>query len=208
MIAGGLGLRPPERFRTLAPMDRKPALALALAPLLSAAPSALAQAPPPSDVSGFWELQTSVFLGQTEGLPDCQYAGSADITQDGNDLGGDAGLDLESGDPSCPSQMSADVDGEIIGNTIQMGLLIGGGNLGTAQWTGTVNPAADGITGGDFVVESGPFSGAFGTWSAERGVPPVPAIPALTKTGAVLLVVVLLGAAALLLRSRRPADQP
>lgn len=187
-------------------------LAHALTPVLAtvalAAPAVHAQPPPPADVSGFWDLETSVFLNQQEGLPDCQYGGSADITQDGSDLGGSATLQLESGKPSCPAQMTADVDGEVAGNTIEMGLLIGGGQLGTAQWSGTVGPRAEGITGGPFTVDSGPFAGAGGTWSAVRGEPPVVAIPALDTVGVVVLAALLLGAAALLLRRRRPAERP
>ncbi len=181
------------------------ALAAALACALLAAPAARAQAP--VDVSGFWELQTSVFTGQRgefEGQPDCAYRGSADVTQDGSDLGGTSRLTLESGNLGCPAQMTADIDGQITGNTLEMGMLMGG-QLGTAQWAGTVSPAfveGTGVTGGDFFVDSGPFSGSGGTWSAQRGQPPVLTIPTLTRVGLVVLVVLLLGAAGLLLRRR------
>jgi len=178
------------------------ALAAALVAALLAAPAARAQV---VDVSGSWELQTSVFFGQGEGLPDCEYQGSAEITQNGTDLGGTSSLTLESGDASCPAEMAADVDGQIMGNLLEMGMLMGG-QLGTAQWGGTVAPAAaEGVTGGDFLVDSGPFSGSGGIWSAQRGTPPVLAIPTLTTLGLVALVALLLGAAALLLRRRSAA---
>jgi len=184
------------------------ALAAALVPALLAAPAALGQAPPP-DVSGSWDLATSVFLGQLEGsdgLPDCEYQGSAQVTQDGSDLGGTSNLLLETGGGECPAEMSADIDGQIVGNVIQMGMLMGG-QLGTAQWGGTVDFAAegDGGTGGDFTVDSGPFTGSSGTWSAVRGEPSALVIPTLTTVGVVVLVALLLGAAALLLRRRGAA---
>ena len=184
--------------------NRALALAAALCALL-AAPAARAQGP--VDVSGFWQLQTSVSFGEAEGPADCEYQGSAEITQDGSDLGGTSSLQLESGSGFCPGAMTADVDGEITGNTIEMGMLIGGGQFGTAQWTGTVASLAEGggVTGGDFVVDSGPFSGASGSWSAQRGEPPALAIPTLSTVGAVVLVAVLLAAAALLLRRRSAA---
>lgn len=181
------------------------ALAAALAPALLAAPAAFGQQP--ADVSGAWELQTSVFLGQvpvpegSEGLPDCEYAGSAQVTQTGKDLGGTSNLTLVSGDGQCPAEMSADIDGEVVGTELQMGMLMGG-QLGTSQWGGVVDPQLEGEggTGGDFTVDSGPFTGAVGTWSAVRGEPSALAIPTLTTVGVIVLVALLLGAAALLLR--------
>lgn len=175
---------------------------------------ASAQAPGvgPADVSGEWELQSSAFLGQVEGLPDCEFSGSTVITQDGGDLGGTANLTLDNGAPECPAEMSADVDGTVTGNTIEMGLLMGG-QLGTALWSGTVNPQGgegEGGTGGPFTVDSGPFAGTTGTWSAMRpvGGPSVLEIPTLTTIGIVVLVALLLGAAAMMLRRRSTPQAP
>lgn len=186
---------------------------LATAILFTAALAA-AQAPGvgTADVSGEWELQTSAFLGQVEGLPDCEFSGSTVITQDGGDLGGTATLTLDSGVPECPAEMSADVDGTVTGNTIEMGLLMGG-QLGTAQWTGTVasgGAEGQGGTGGPFTVDSGPFAGTTGTWSAQRpvGGPSVLEIPTLTTIGIVALVALLLGAAAVMLRRRSAPGAP
>lgn len=179
-------------------------LILAFASLLFAVPALRAQVP--VDVSGTWDLQTDVFVaqpeGQAEGLPDCQYEGSAEIGQDGSSISGSSDLSLVSGDPPCPAEMSADLTGTVAGSSIEMGMLMGG-NLGSAQFTGTVVESADGgNTGGGFFVDSGPFSGSDGTWTAQRGAAPVLAIPTLTTIGLVVLVALLLGAAALLLRRR------
>ena len=179
------------------------ALAAALAPALLAAPAASGQ-PAPADVSGAWDLETSVFLGQVpvpEGLPDCEYQGSAQVTQGGSDLGGTSNLTLVSGDGECPAEMSADIDGQVVGTELQLGMLMGG-QLGTAQWSGAVGPQLEGEggAGGDFTVDSGPFAGAVGTWSAVQGEPSALVIPTLTTVGVVVLVALLLGAAALLLR--------
>jgi hypothetical protein len=179
------------------------ALAAALAPALLAGPAAFGQ-PAPADVSGSWDLQTSVFLGQVpvpEGLPDCEYQGSAQVTQDGSELGGTSNLTLVSGDGECPAEMSADIDGQVVGTELEMGMLMGG-QLGTALWGGSVDPQLEGEggTGGDFTVDSGPFTGAVGTWSAVRGEPSALVIPTLTTVGVIVLVALLLGAAALLLR--------
>lgn len=167
------------------------------------------------DLSGEWDLQASAFLAQQpeEGLPDCEFSGNATITQDGADLGGTADLALVSGDPECPTEMSADLDGTINGTEIEMGVLMGG-NLGTAEWTGAVVVgAAEGAGVGDlaggFLAGTGPFAGSTGSWTAQRvGGPSVLAIPTLTTLGIVALVALLLAAAALILRRRPEPDSP
>lgn len=188
-------------------------LGLATAILFTAA-IVSAQAPGigPADVSGEWALQTSAFFETAEGQgADCEFTGDAVITQDGGDLGGTASLALASGDPECPAEMSADVDGTVTGNTIEMGLLMGG-QLGTAQWSGTVDPQGpegEGGTGGPFTVDSGPFTGTTGTWGAQRfGEPSVLEIPTLTALGIVALVALLLAAAAMMLRRRSAPEAP
>jgi hypothetical protein len=186
-------------------------LGFACAVLLSAA-TASAQ----FDLSGDWELEVDAFFGLVDGLPDCEFAGAASITQDDGDLGGTADLTLVAGDPECPAEMSADVDGTFDGVAIEMGLLMGG-QLGTAQWSGGIVVAGseggqDGeILGllGDFLTDSGPFAGTGGTWIAQRGAgPPVIVIPTLTTLGLIALVALLLAAAALMLRRRPAAESP
>lgn len=193
---------------------------LAITILLTAA-IASAQVEGTVDVSGDWELQTSAFFEAAEGqVADCEFAGSTVITQDGAELGGTASLTLTGGDPECPAEMSADVDGTVTGNTIEMGLLMGG-QLGTAEWSGTVDPQGrpeghpqgpegEGGTGGPFTVDSGPFSGTIGTWSAQRpvGGPSVLEIPTLTALGIVALVALLLAAAAVMLRRLSTPSAP
>lgn len=163
------------------------------------------------DLSGDWDLTASAFFGQQpEGSPgpDCQFSGSATIVQDGSDLGGTAELTLITGATECPAEMSAEVDGTVSGNQVEMGLLMGG-NLGTAQWTGSSSPPSDGelSLNGGFLVETGPFAGTTGNWSGQLVGEPAPSvleIPTLTTLGVVALVALLLAAAGWMLR-RRPA---
>ncbi len=194
--------------------------ALVGAALLLTAGSAFAQpAPPAADLTGDWTLQASAFPpevppGATQGLQPCDFEGTADVTQTEGALSGDASMSLVDGPQSCPPVMAATLTGEVVGNDVQMGMLMGG-NLGTADFQGliqVIGPA--GATAGtmiqlsgNFQVTQGPFQGFFGTWSGVPGGPPpsVLEIPTLTAAGLAVLALLLLGAAIVQLFRRRAA---
>src|SRR5260370_35788889 len=65
--------------------------------------------------------------------------------------------------------------GDVTGNQVTMGAMMGGASFGVASFTGTVTPAAavgpgSTITGA-FSVTSGPFTGTGGAWNAGKPAP-------------------------------------
>ncbi len=154
------------------------------------------------DLTGTWDLTSQVTIPGEE-LP-CNYSGQAMITQNGTEISGTAQQSFVSGPASCPAEMAASLSGYFDG-TRQMVVLNGslmGGQLGTLYFSGDISRDQGG--GGSFGVETGPFAGAGGSWSALLRQQ-LEAIPALTPLGLTLLVVLLLGLGALLLRRRQPA---
>lgn len=184
--------RPASSFRL-----RVAALLLITLPALLAATPAAAQAPPP-EYSGTWSLSTTAELPDDGGT--CIFEGTAQVTQDGTDLGGTANLSLINGPPDCPPAMMADLDGEVGDDgCIELGLLLGG-NFGEASFTGCPGEAVDTLVG-SFQVTSGPFEGGGGTWTAVMGAS-VLAIPTLSALGLAALVVLLMLSGAWIARRR------
>lgn len=158
---------------------------------------------PPMDVAGLWDLHAETAVPPTEGdgvPPICEFEGTAQISQDGTSISGSAALALIDGPVDCPMELSAAVSGDVDGDTIQMGLLMGG-NLGTASFSGSPGDFPDTLAG-PMDVSSGPFVGVSGFWDATRGAPGLD-IPTLGTVGLILLVGLLLAAATVLLRRRQ-----
>lgn len=169
---------------------------LAPAVLLVAAP-ALAQ-----DLAGSWDITSSTFLPDQK--DPCVYSGSGAIEQSDGTLSGDVTLDLESGpEPPCPATMEGTLSGTV-GDGSVSGTITG--ELGSLTFSGStttevtmVAKADVEMVEGDQSVQSGPFTGAGGTWSAMI-MAPVSALP----PGAVALLALLVaGAATFVLRRRR-----
>lgn len=180
-------------------MSRRPntvVIVLALTTALSLAGAASAQVPPP-DYSGNWALSSSAILPNDGGT--CMFEGMATIMQNGTDLVGNATLMLVDGPAACPMEMMADLSGQVgAGGCVELGLLLGG-QLGEAAFTGCPENGPDSL-GGRVSVESGPFVGTVGDWSALRVRPSVLEIPTLSALGLTGFVMILLVAGALLLR--------
>ena len=148
-------------------------------------------------VSGPWTLQATIDIPE---IAVCEYSGTAQITQEGSSFSGTAELSLDSGGETCPAELSADISGTVAGESIEMGVLMGGG-LGTATFTGSLLKAS-GPLQGTAMVDSGPFDGATSTWAATPAAA-VMAIPVLGPWGTAALVGLLfLAGLFLLLRQR------
>ena len=177
---------------------------IAVSVLLLGPPAAVAQG---LDLTGSWAMQLQAFLPRTEAAaaPNCTFQGTANVAQTGSQLSGDIGVDLTSGS-NCPSTMSATLTGQVTGNRVDMGLVMGGGSFGEASFTGTQTSARPGAAatalGGSFTVTSGPFTGTGGTWTGTR-LAPIAAVPALGARGLAVLGLLLLATATLILRRRR-----
>ncbi len=179
-----------------------------LAALGLAASAALAQGT--TDFSGDWLLEMQVPLTDTEVKEVCIFEGTVTIQQDNGNVTGEAMLKLVGLHPpkGCPAEMKATiVQGGVFDSSIS-GVLDGGRELGTAEFSGKLSVAnaqrAPGDTvAGSMTVVSGPFAGitGSGTWSAlfQEIVPALPGLPL------ALLVVLVLGGATLLLARRRSA---
>ena len=193
------------RSRARAPIA---ASSLLLPLLLLSVPAAHAQS---LDVTGSWSIQMATMppAQPKAGVAGCGFQGTANVVQTGSRFTGDASVDLTSGGMTCPPFMSANLSGDVTGNTVSMGMAMGGGAFGTATFTGTVlTAAARGAAtnmGGSFTVTGGPFSGTSGTWSATQQAP-VAAVPALGVKGLAALALLLL-ATALWFLLRRSAPQ-
>jgi hypothetical protein len=159
------------------------------------------------DLTGSWAMQMTAVRSQTGAAvaPSCTFQGTANVAQTGNQLSGDISVDLTAGS-NCPPTMSATLSGQVTGNQVNMGLVMGGGAFGEASFTGTQTSARPGAAatalGGSFTVTSGPFTGTGGTWSGTRQAP-IATVPALGTRGLAILALLLLATATLLLRRRR-----
>lgn len=149
-------------------------LVLLILPMLASAASAQV------NLEGTWELQASGVipseqiptLGATleRGIvvePDpCVFEGSGNMTQTGDQLSGQANLTLISGPPECPSEMMADIMGEVEGSSF-FGMLDGGEMFGGLNFTGTISQDGQSIQGSYEVKPEGPFSNVTdGAWTA------------------------------------------
>ncbi len=153
------------------------------------------------DLTGTWELSSQVQLSDVAGP--CVFAGQATITQDGTEIFGTANQALVSGPAACPAEMMANLSGYFdVGR--QQVVLTGSlsGDLGATSFSGQISRDQGG--GGSFAVTQGPFAGVSGSWAA-RLRQQLEAIPALTPVGLTVLVLLVLGIGALLLRRRQPA---
>jgi hypothetical protein len=180
------------------------------------------------DVTGSWAI-TMQTLPRPSAPPvraavpaSCVFQGLAGDTQTGSSFSGNIAVALQSGPASCPSSMSAPMSGNVTGNQLTMGVVMGGGALGQASFTGTVTPAPAGTRSatrpaapvnpgstitGTFSVTSGPFSGTGGTWSATKQATAAPGIPALGARGLAALALLLVIAAVWLLRRKLVHDR-
>jgi hypothetical protein len=180
------------------------------------------------DVSGSWVISMQAVsrppAGPGQAPAACNFQGTASDAQTGSQFSGNITVALVSGPGGCPSSMSASLSGNVTGNQITMGAVMGFG-LGQASFTGTLTPAAPVKPGstttgtprppqpaapvnpgstitGPFSVTSGPFTGTSGTWSAVKQASAAPGIPALGASGLAILALLLLGAAVWLLKRR------
>src|ERR1700674_887666 len=156
------------------------------------------------NVTGSWSIQMQTVPragGQAVVANSCSFQGAANVSQAGSQFGGDISVNETSGGMACPSSMSAGLNGTVNGNTVNMGVVMGGGALGTANFTGAVTGApvrtgaapvrtAATTMGGSFAVTGGPFSGTGGTWSATQ-LAPLAAVPALDAKGLAALALLL-----------------
>jgi hypothetical protein len=176
--------------------------------LLLPAPAAQAQS---LDVTGPWSIQMQTVAAEKAAavVIGCGFQGTADVVQTGSQFTGDAAVNLSSGGMTCPPFMSASLSGNVTGNTVSMGMAMGGGTFGTANFTGTVSTAPARGAGttmtGTFTVTGGPFSGTTGTWNGTQQAP-IAAVPALGAKGLAALALLLL-ATALWFLLRRSAPQ-
>ena len=181
---------------------------LVLAVLLVLFSPAVAMAGTDIDVAGIWDLQAETPVpnqgaqGEGEVPPICLFEGTAQVSQDGTSLTGNAALALADGPVECPMELSASFTGNVSGSSIQMGMLMGG-NLGTASFTGGQGDFPDTLQG-SMNVDSGPFNGITGFWTGARRQS-VLDIPTLGGAGLVLLILALLAAATFVLRRHRIA---
>lgn len=146
------------------------------------------------DLTGTWNLEVTTTV-EEEGEEDvtCLYQGTVQATQDGEVWTGPATLGLVSGSPPCPGEMLGDLTGFVEQGENQAFITgtIDGGQLGLADFSGTISPNPGGD--GTMAVSEGPFAGSSGTWLAELQQS-VLEIPNLTPLGLGLLTLLLLAA--------------
>ncbi|MDX1501526.1 MAG: hypothetical protein R3325_04120 [Thermoanaerobaculia bacterium] len=178
----------------------KAAAALLLAPL------ALAAQPP--SVEGTWQI-TATFDFEVP----CDYTGTGNLTQVGDQVSGQITLSLDSDQPDiCPGEMvgslSATLDGLAFTGTIDGGKNPGGDLGGSTVSGSVVLPAAAGTSAaaapgttmsGSSSVSSGPFTSASGTFAGQLAAP----APVMAPVALALLALLLLGGSTLLLVRRR-----
>ena len=106
--------------------------------------------------------------------------------------------------------MAATLSGNVVGNQVQMGAVMGNASFGQASFTGTVVPGGAGTPGGPasgntisgtFTTTSGPFTGTGGTWSAAQVA--AVAVPSLGEWGLLALSLLLLATAIATMRRRQ-----
>jgi hypothetical protein len=183
----------------------RPLVVVLLLPLLSTLSLARPARAQGLDVTGSWsvQMQTMISIGGGPLPSTCAFQGTATVSQTGSSFTGALDVTQSSGPGSCPSAMSGIVSGDVTGNQLSMGAVMGGARFGMGTFTGTVTPAAavgpgSTITGA-FSATSGPFAGTGGTWSAVK-LAPIAAVPALGAWGLALLALLLFGSALWLLR--------
>ncbi len=194
---------------------------------VAAAPAVVAQSPTP-DIGGTWQITATVYL--PDAMDPCVYQGNVPLAQDGSTWYGPADLLLLSGPGGCPGELAGDLTGmlsasEVVGVTNIAGTINGADPTGGATFIGSIAngalptmartpgpPAAERSTlatkefqgTGAVAVNQGGFNGASGTWSAFR-LQFALDIPGLTPVGLTLLVLLLLGAGAFVLRGQHGA---
>jgi len=159
------------------------------------------------NVTGSWSIQMQTVprgAGLAVVASTCSFQGTANVSQTGSQFTGDIDVNKTSGGIACPSSMSATLNGTVNGNQVNMGVVMGGGAFGTANFTGAVTGApvhtgapvrtAATTMGGGFAVTGGPFSGTGGTWSATQ-LAPLAAVPALDTKGLAALALLLVATA-------------
>lgn len=164
--------------------------------LCFAAP-ALTQPPPVPDYSGTWTLDSTLQIPDEMGP--CVFTGSAEIQQMGTALSGNAVQTLTGGPAACPPMMMASLTGEVdMMGCVTLGAL--SGPLGSAFFTGCPGNMELTLVG-DVAVETGPFSGSDGDWSAALEADLL-AIPTLSTVGLVALALLLLAVGTWVMRRR------
>ena len=155
------------------------------------------------DYSGVWDLTTSTYIPDLDTMEPCEYTGTALIVQNGDILKGTASLTLVSGPGACPSEMTAEVSGQVDGEDIEWGLLLDqqlgeatfytkGSRLDAAADGPAADPAPMSLAGG-FDVTQGPYAGQSGNWTAAFAmVIESTQVPTLAFYGLLLPVAVLL----------------
>lgn len=183
-------------------MKRSQILVVALVGLtLAPASPTAAQGP---DYSGTWRLDSVAQLPNDGGT--CIFTGRVTLMQQGEALTGDALQVLVEGPMLCPPTMMATLGGEVDPmGCVTLGTLMG--PLGEAAFVGCPGDAA-GVLQGDWTVESGPFAGGSGTWSAARLPASALEVPSLSTVGLVALGLLLLTSALWMLRRRAAGGGP
>lgn len=170
---------------------------LLFALLLGGPTVSLAQFPMP-DYSGRWEMNTTADLPNDGGT--CVFQGIANVMQNGMDLTGTVLLTLVDGPPACPTEMMADLTGQVgTSGCVELGVLLG--QLGEASFMGCPGDAMDSLSG-SFDVSEGEFLGTMGGWAAMLAPQTFFEIPTLSLFGLAALAVLLLVTGGLLLRRR------
>jgi hypothetical protein len=190
---------------------------------LAVAPAVVAQIPLP-DIGGTWQITATVYIPDI--VDPCVYQGNVPLTEDGGTFSGPADLLLLSGPDSCPGELTGTLTGMLSASTTSVvpeirgtisgsdpsGEAIFGGNFGVGPVAMSTSPGArpterDRLAtkslqaGGGLSVTQGDFAGASGGWSAARLAFALN-IPGLTPVGLTLMVVLLLGAGAFVLRGQ------
>lgn len=183
-------------------MKRSQVLVIAVVCLTLALASPAAAQPP--DYSGTWQIDSVAELPDDGGT--CTFTGRVTLSQQGDALSGDAIQTLVEGSQVCPPSMMAALSGEVDPDgCVTLGTLMG--PLGEVAFFGCPGDAP-GTLSGDWQAESGPFSGAAGTWLAVRLADSVLEVPSLSTVGLVALGLLLLTSAFWMLRRRTAGGGP
>ncbi len=197
-----------------------------LAALAGLAPAAYAQTPA---IGGTWHLTAAIYPPDAE-VP-CEYEGDVPLAQDGDTWTGPADLTLVSEVSGCPEEMLGDLTG-MISTDVEgpatvaaiTGAIDGSDPTGHSTFVGFLStvpakelaeaprpPAGKRSTlatkstlygDGELSVDMGDFVDASGSWSAVR-LDSIVDVPGLTPVGLTFLVLLVLAAGALTLRSHQ-----
>ena len=180
-------------------------------------------------VTGAWDLTVSFLLPEQEVPTSCEYEGTAEVTLEDGIISGPVTLSLVAGGDECPATMSGNLDAtwSSEGTDVFVNGTLDGGQLGTADVSGVLSSGALGLPevagsfgpsktptarslesshdptssgSGSSVVDTGPFAGVTGVWTASLSVSAL-AIPALGVVGLGLLVVLIAGMGAVAVRN-------